>query len=161
MSEIRHQLRLEVARYIAEHFDPEGDDLSEFWGRAIHAVLGGPVYSSDGTVDAVDRCQFSGQQLAHLVAAGQEIYLLAEEWRERYPEVPEPRSDAWAALLALSETCGTPSPRRASAAKPGDDDGLRITYLAVTLWLINVHGGLADSTFAFFPEIQDAPVDLQ
>jgi hypothetical protein len=160
VSEVRHELRLEIARYIAEHFDPDRD-LSEFWGRAIHAVLGGPVYASDGTVGVVVRRQFSERQLERLVAAGQEIYLLAEEWRERYPEVPEPRSDGWAALLALSETCGMPPPREATPVEPGDDDGLRITYLAVTLWLINVHGGLAESTFAFFPEIEDAPVDLR
>lgn len=160
MDEIRHEMRHEIARYIAEHFEPDRDDLSEFWARAIHAVVGGPVYGSDSTVEVVTRRQFNELQLERLLAAGQEIYLLAEEWRERYPEVPEPRSDGWAALLALSETCGTPPPRRATAAARGEEDALRITYLAVLLWLVNVHGGLADNTFAFFPEIQDVPVDL-
>jgi hypothetical protein len=88
--------------------------------------------------------------------SGQEIYLLAESWRERYPDEPEPRSDGWAALLALSETCGKPGSRRAKPPVEEEADrDLTITYEAVVLWLINVRDGLAEASFSFFTDLED------
>jgi hypothetical protein len=158
VSEVRQELRRECLAYLATHFEPEVHDVGEFWGEAVRVVVGGPRYDRGGHREAVRRSQFSEHQLRRLMEAGQEIYLLAESWRERYPDEPEPRSDGWAALLALSETCGKPgSPWEKPPVEEEADRDLTITYEAVVLWLINVQDGLAEASFSFFTDLDDFP----
>lgn len=158
MSEVRHALRRECLAYLATHFEPEVHDVGEFWGEAVRVVVGGPRHDRESEREAVRRSQFSEHQLRRLMESGQEIYLLAESWRERYPDEPEPRSDGWAALLALSETCGKPGSRREKPPVEEEADrDLTITYEAVVLWLINVRDGLAEASFSFFTDLEDFP----